>query len=78
MKNAKKIGGIGQLSMIVGSLLYLIQLVADMRGLVIPGLMIVITLLYAVAIVLMVIGRIGTRGERRAAKQAKAMEKNAA
>lgn len=62
MKNAKKIGNIGQLLMILGSAMYLAELVW-LKTEMLTG---VISAIYAVALVLMFIGWIGTRKERKA------------
>ena len=71
MKNAKKIGDIGQLLMILGSAMYLIELLF-MKLEPFTG---VIAVVYAVALVLMLIGWIGTKDERKAAKEAQARAK---
>ena len=71
MKNAKKIGDIGQLLMILGSAMYLIELLF-MKLEPFTG---VIAAVYAVAMVLMLIGWIGTKDERKAAKEAQARAK---
>lgn len=68
MKNAKKIGLAGQILMILGSILYVVVLVGYETNLLVTA----ITAIYAAAIVLMAIGRIGTRKERKAAKAAAA------
>ena len=71
MKNAKKIKGIGELLMILGSALYVFELVAsDGWTLTLP-----ISCIYIAALVLMGIGWHGTRDERRAAKEAARAEK---
>ena len=71
MKNAKKIKGIGELLMILGSAMYVFELVAaDSLSLTLP-----ISCVYAAALVLMGIGWYGTRDERRAAKEAAKAEK---
>jgi len=76
MKNAKKIGNIGQLLMILGSAMYLVELLApsvkQLEGLIMNGwtLTVPICCVYAVALVLMLIGWLGTAEERRAAREA--------
>ena len=73
MKNAKKIKGIGELLLILGSAMYVLELVAsDGWTLTLP-----ISCVYAVALVLMLIGWIGTREERKAARAAKKAAKKA-
>ena len=71
MKNAKKIKGIGELLMILGSAMYVLELVvSDGWSLTLP-----ISCIYAVSLVLMGIGWFGTKDERRAAKEAAKAEK---
>lgn len=71
MKNAKKIKGIGELLLILGSAMYVLELVAsDGWSLTLP-----ICCVYAVALVLMGIGFAGTKEERRAAREAAKAEK---
>lgn len=71
MKNMKKIKGIGELLLILGSAMYVLELVAsDGWTLTLP-----ICCVYAVALVLMGIAWYGTRDERRAAKEAAKAEK---
>ena len=71
MKNAKKIKGVGELLMILGSAMYVIELVAsDGWTLTAP-----ICCVYAAALVLMGIGWYGTKDERRAEKEAAKAEK---
>jgi len=71
MKNAKKIKGIGELLMILGSAMYVFELVAsDSWTLTLP-----ISCIYVVALVLMGIGFAGTKEERRAAREAAKAEK---
>ena len=69
MKNAKKIGDIGQALLVLGSALYIVELM--------PGLVAVISIVYAAALILMLIGWIGSREERQAKKAAKKAEKAA-
>ena len=71
MKNAKRIGGIGQLIMVIGSLIYVYTLLTAETTLT----TIAISCIYIVACVMMLIGWIGTRDERRAAKEAAKAEK---
>lgn len=71
MKNAKKIKGIGELLMILGSAMYVLELVSsDGWSLTLP-----ISCVYIAALVLMGIGWHGTKDERRAAKEAAKAEK---
>lgn len=71
MKNARKIKGIGELLLILGSALYVVELLAsDGWSLTLP-----ICCVYVVALVLMGIGWYGTKDERRAAKEAAKAEK---
>lgn len=74
MKNAKKIYNIGQLILVLGSILYVVELLTMET----TAFTLAITAVYAVALVLMLIGWIGTRDERRAAKEAARAEKEAA
>ena len=67
MKNAKRIGGIGQLIMVIGSILYVATLLTNETTATAIG----ISAVYVVALILMFIGWIGTRDERRAEKKAK-------
>ena len=73
MKNAKKIGNIGTLLLILGSALYVVELILGESW---PFIM-VISAVYIVALVLMFIGWMGTKDERRAAKEAAKAEKKA-
>lgn len=71
MKNAKKIKCIGELFLILGSAMYLFELLcSDGWTLVVPT-----TIVYIVALVLMGLGWYGMRDERRAAKEAAKAEK---
>ena len=74
MKNARKIYDIGQVILVIGSLMYLVELMS--KGALV--LTLPITCVYAVALVLMLIGWIGTKDERKAAKAAKKAAKKAA
>ncbi len=71
MKNAKKIKGIGELLMILGSAMYVLELVASSGW----SLTLPICCVYAVSLVLMGIGWYGMKDERRAAKEAAKAEK---
>lgn len=73
MKNAKKIGDIGQALLVLGSALYIVELMPQQ----VPGLVAVISIVYAAALILMLIGWIGSREERQAKKAAKKAEKAA-
>ncbi len=66
MSNAKKIGNIGQWIMVLGAILYVVEL------LLIETKMITYTILgiFIVSIVMQIIGWAGTKEERRAAKEA--------
>lgn len=74
MKNAEKIFNIGQWIMILGSVIYAIELILlKTEALTLP-----LVAVYAVSIVLMLIGWIGTRDERRARKEQQKREAEAA
>lgn len=73
MKNAKKIWDIGQLLLILGSILYVVELLTCDSW----AFIMVISAVYAVSLVLMLIGWIGTKDERRAAKEAEKAAKAA-
>ena len=62
MKNAKRIGGIGQLIMTIGSLLYVVSLLTVEN----TATVVAISCIYIVAIIMMVIGWIGSKGEKKA------------
>jgi len=66
MKNAKRIGGIGQLIMIIGSLLYIFTLLTAETTM----MTVIISCVYIVALILMLIGWVGTREERKAEREA--------
>ena len=70
MKNAKKIKGIGELLMILGSAMYVLELVASNGW----SLTLPISCVYVVSVVLMGIGWYGMKDERRAAKSAEKAE----
>ena len=71
MKNAKMIGNIGQLLLVIGPILYVVELTPTQ----VPGLVTVISIVYALSLVLMFIGWLGTKEERKAKKEAKRAEK---
>ena len=74
MKNAEKIFNIGQCIMILGSVIYAIELILlKTEALTLP-----LVAVYAVSIVLMLIGWIGTRDERKARKEQQKREAEAA
>lgn len=73
MKHAKRIGGIGQLIMIIGSILYVVSLLTAETN----ATVITISCLYAAALVMMLIGWIGTKDERKAAKESKKADETA-
>ena len=66
MKNAKMIGNIGDLLLVLGSLVYVYALLNMQTTL----LTVVISVIYAAAVVFKLIHRHATREERRAAKEA--------
>lgn len=74
MKHANTIFDIGQILLVLGSALYVVELMPR----VIPGLVTIISIIYAVALILMLIGWIGTREERKARKAQRKAEKAAA
>ena len=71
MKNAKRIGNIGRLLMIIGSALYVASMLTSETN----ATVIALCCLYIAAMVLMFIGWLGTRDERKAAREAKKAEK---
>lgn len=71
MKNAKTIGNIGQLLLVIGSALYVVELLPWQ----VSGLIGVISAVYALSLILMLIG---TKEERKAEKARKKAEKAAA
>lgn len=73
MKNAAKIFDIGQLILILGSALYLVELTVAES----PLLTAVITAVYAISLVLILIGWIGTKDERKAEKEKRKQEEAA-
>ena len=74
MKIAEKIFNIGQLLMILGSILYLVELVV-LRS---EALTLPIAIVYIISMVLMLIGWIGTRDARKARKEQQKREAEAA
>ena len=70
MKNAAKIFDIGQMILILGSLLYLVELTV-LETLLLTSL---IAVVYAISLVLILIGWIGTRDERKAEKERQKQE----
>ena len=70
MKNAKKIYDIGQWILIIGSLLYVVELVTLES----KAMTLAITLIYLVSLVLILIGWLGTAEERKAEKERKKQE----
>ena len=73
MKNAAKIFDIGQLIMILGSALYLVELTIVESA----ALTAAITVIYAIALVLIRIGWIGKKDERKAEKERRKQEEAA-
>ena len=66
MKNAKMIGNIGDILLILGSIVYVYALLTMQT----PLLTAVISVIYITAVVLKLIHFVSTRDERRAAKEA--------
>ena len=73
MKNAGKIFDIGQLLMILGSVLYLVELIAVENEI----LTAIITVIYVISLMLILIGWIGTKDERKAEKERRKQEEAA-
>ena len=73
MKNAARIFDFGQLLMILGSALYLVELTLVESAM----LTMAITVIYAVSLVFILIGWIGTKDERKAEKERKKQEEAA-
>ena len=69
MKNVKKLGTIGRILLVLGSVMYLLELLPI--GLECWTFTLVICGVYAVALILMLIEWIATRDERRAQKEAR-------
>lgn len=74
MKNAKTIGNIGQLLLVLGSALYVVELLPWS----ISGLVGAISVIYAISLILLAIGWVGTKEERKAEKARRKAEKAAA
>ena len=74
MKNAEKIFNIGQWIMILGSIAYAVELLMNKS----ESLRLPLVGVYGLAMVLMLIGWIGTRDERRARKEQQKREAEAA
>ena len=73
MKNARMIGDIGQAVMVLGSALYVVEILPNTGvSLVLP-----ISIIYAVSLVMMLIGWVGTKEERKARKAEKKAQKAA-
>ena len=70
MKNAKRIYDIGQWILILGSLLYVVELLTLES----KALTLAITVIYLVSLVLILIGWLGTSEERKAEKERKKQE----
>ena len=64
MNNAKKIYNIGEWIMVLGSLIYLIELLTQEQF----NLTLPISIIYIISVVMIVIGFIGTKDERKAEK----------
>ena len=73
MKNAAKIFDVGQLMLVLGSLLYVVELIKFES----PALTTVIAVIYAISLVLILIGWIGTKDERKAEKERRKQEEAA-
>ena len=73
MKNAARIFDIGQLLMILGSALYLVELTVMEN----EALTTAIAVIYVISLVLILIGWIGTKDERKAEKERKKQEEAA-
>lgn len=73
LKNAKKIYTFGQLVMVLGSAIYLFELITQERY----GLTMPIAIIYTVSVVMMLIGWIGTKDERKEEKARLKAEKQA-
>ena len=74
MKNAMKIYNLGQGIMVVGSVLYLAELLMQRES---AGMTTAIAVIYIVALVLIGIGWLGTGEERKAEKERKKQEEAA-
>ena len=78
MKNAEKIYNIGQWIMILGSVIFAVDLSYDMLRHQSLHLTLPIAIVYIVSIVLMLIGWFGSRDARRARKEQQKREADAA
>jgi len=74
MKHAKTIGGIGQALLVLGSALYVLELLPQFEF---KGLVTIVSIVYAAALLLMLIGFIGTKEERKAKREQKKAQKAA-
>ena len=70
MRNMMKIYILGQAIMVVGSVMYLVELFTTET----PALTLAITVIYIVSLVLMLIGWLGTKEERAAEKERRKQE----
>ena len=73
MKNAARVFDYGQLLMILGSVLYLVELTLVENSVLTAA----ITVIYAISLVLILIGWIGTKDARKAEKERKKQEEAA-
>ena len=73
MKNAARIFDYGQLLMILGSVLYLVELTLVENEM----LTMAITVIYVISLIFILIGWIGTKDERKAEKERKKQEEAA-
>ena len=74
MKNAMKIYNLGQGIMVVGSILYLAELLTQRES---AAMTAVIAVIYIISLVLIAIGWLGTGEERKAEKERKKQEEAA-
>ena len=77
MKNAERILNIGQWIMILGSVLYAVELIYDMLRQQSLNLTLPVAAIYIVSIVLMLIGWFGSRDARRARREQQKREASA-
>ena len=73
MKNAARVFDYGQLLMILGSVLYLVELTLVESEM----LTMAITVIYVISLIFILIGWIGTKDERKAEKERKKQEEAA-
>lgn len=73
MKNAMKLYNLGQALMVLGSALYLVEIFTLER----KWLTAAITVIYIVSLILLAIGWLGTRDERRAERERERQEEAA-